>query len=90
MVERRTIPLVRNAVDECRFANARAGESTHMRALQLACLILGGLEPLSRHLGVSSEDLLGWLQGRKEPPYEIFLAAVEILVLSVERNIPRA
>ena len=90
MVERRTIPLVRNADDECNFADTRAGESTHMRALQLACLILGGLEPLSRHLGVSPDQLLAWLQGKEEPPYDIFLAAVAILVLNVEQNIPRA
>jgi hypothetical protein len=88
MVERRTIPLVPD--NECVFAETRAGEGTVLRALQLACLILGGRDPLARQLSVSAESLLDWLQGRSDPPYSVFLAAVEILVLDAEKHLPRS
>jgi hypothetical protein len=35
----------------------RSRESTYVRALHRACLILGGAEQLSRHLGVSESAL---------------------------------
>lgn len=88
MVERRTIPLVPD--NECVFAGTRADEGTALRTLQLACLILGGRDPLARHLKVSPESLLRWLQGRSDPPYNVFLAAVEILVLDAEKHLPRS
>jgi hypothetical protein len=90
LVEKRTIPVVRTPDGHCDFARTRAGESTQVRTLHLACLILGGLEPLARHLEVLSEDLLKWLQGKNEPPYHVFLAAVEILLLDAEKYAPRA
>ena len=88
MVERRTIPLL--ADNNCIFANARTGEVTQLRALQLACLIMGGRDPLAQALKVSPESLLEWLQGRSDPPYSVFLAAVEILVLDAEKHLPRS
>lgn len=90
MVEKRTIPLVRTPDGHCEFARTRAGEPTQVRVLHLACLILGGLLPLAQHLEVRSEDLLRWLQGSKEPPNHVFLAAVEILLLDAEKFAPRA
>lgn len=88
MVERRTIPLLVD--NDCVFANARSGEGTQLRALQLACLIMGGRDPLAQALKVSPESLLEWLQGRSDPPHEVFLGVVEILVLDAEKHLPRS
>lgn len=61
-----------------------ARESTYARALHRACLILGGAEQLSRHLGVPESVLRAWLEGREEPPQMVFLAAVEIVLLHLD------
>lgn len=61
-----------------------ARDSTFARALHRACLILGGAEQLSRHLGVSEDGLRAWLEGREDPPQMVFLAAVEIILLHLD------
>lgn len=61
-------------------------QTTHARALHRACLILGGVEQLSRHLGVSEAGLRGWLEGREDPPQMVFLAAVEIVLLHLDKT----
>jgi hypothetical protein len=59
-------------------------QSTYARALHRACLILGGVEELARHLGVSDAAMRSWLEGRDEPPQMVFLAAVEIVLLHLD------
>jgi hypothetical protein len=59
-------------------------ETTHVRALHRACLVLGGLGQLASHLQVSEYALTIWLEGREEAPEAIFLAAVEIILLAAE------
>jgi hypothetical protein len=59
-------------------------QTTHARALHRACLILGGADQLSRHLGVSEAALRAWLEGREDPPQMVFLAAVEIVLLHLD------
>lgn len=86
MTGRRTIPLVRaQGAPGCDIARGRARKSVYVRALHRACVILGSLDALARHLGISEADLRPWLQGRADPPYPIFLAAVEILLLDAEK-----
>ena len=63
-----------------------ARETTYARALHRACLILGGVEQLSRHLGVSEAAVRSWLEGRDDPPQMVFLAAVEIVLLHLEKS----
>lgn len=63
-----------------------AHESTYARALHRACLILGGVEQLARHLGVSEAAVRNWLEGREDPPQMVFLAAIEIVLLYLERG----
>lgn len=58
--------------------------STFVRTLHRACEILGGVPGLAGHLGVADADLLRWLQGPEEPPFEIFLAAVEVILLHLD------
>ena len=61
-----------------------ARRSTYARALHRACVILGGVPALAAHLGIAEADLVRWLQGMEEPPFEIFLAAVEVLLLHLD------
>jgi hypothetical protein len=63
-----------------------ARESTYARALHRACLILGGVAQLARHLGVSEAGLRNWLEGREDPPPLAFLASVEIVLLHLEQS----
>lgn len=84
MNARRTIPLAR--VPECELARGRARRSVYVRTLHHACRVLGSLPALAVHLKVAEAELRLWLQGREEPPYPVFLAAVEILLLAAERS----
>jgi hypothetical protein len=61
-----------------------ARRSTYARALHRACLILGGMPGLAGHLRLAEADLLRWLQGPEEPPFEVFLAAVEVILLHLD------
>jgi hypothetical protein len=81
--ERRTIPLVREmsaAAKDCPLAPPEHA-SVHARTLHRACLVLGGVDQLARHLEVSDEDIRRWLRGEAPPPEQAFLAAVEIVLL---------
>ena len=60
-------------------------ETTQARTLHRACLVLGGVPQLAAHLGVSELTLRAWLEGRDDPPQMVFLAAVEIVLLHLER-----
>jgi len=60
-------------------------ETTQARTLHRACLILGGLPQLAAHFGVAEATLQAWLEGRDEPPQMVFLAAVEIVLLHLEK-----
>jgi hypothetical protein len=60
-------------------------QTTYARALHRACLILGGVPQLANHLGVSESALQAWLEGRDDPPQMVFLAAVEIVLLHLEK-----
>ena len=61
-----------------------ARRSTYARALHRACVILGGVPGLAAHLGVKETDLSRWLQGVEEPPFEVFLLAVEVMLLHLD------
>lgn len=79
----RTIALV--PVPECDLARGLARKSIHVRTLHGACRVLGSLASLAKQLEVSEDELRAWLAGDADPPYRIFLAALEILLLAVER-----
>lgn len=64
----------------------RARETTYVRALHHACVVLGGLAQLAAHLQASEYAVNTWLEGREEPPESVFLAAVEIVLLAAERT----
>ena len=54
------------------------------RTLHRACEVLGGLDALSRHLDVPAASLTRWIDGSEQPPLEIFLAAVDVVLLGAE------
>jgi DNA-binding transcriptional regulator YdaS (Cro superfamily) len=60
-----------------------ARATVYSRTLQRACEILGGVEPLAQHLRVSPTQLAHWIDGRGQPPMEVFLAAVDIVLRTV-------
>jgi hypothetical protein len=72
-----------SASADCPLA-PRARETTYVRALHHACLVLGGLAQLASHLQVSEYAVRTWLEAREELPESIFLAAVEIILLAAE------
>jgi hypothetical protein len=45
-----------------------------------AAEVLGGPEPLAAYLGVPSERLDAWLRGETDPPVDVFLRTVDLLV----------
>lgn len=51
--------------------------TVYARALQRAAQVLGSKERLRARLGVGAHELEQWLSGRREPPTEAFLAAVD-------------
>ncbi len=59
------------------------GASVHARTLHRACEVLGGMDATSRHFGVSPEALARWIGGAEDPPLEIFLKAVDVVLLGV-------
>lgn len=60
-------------------------ESTYAKALHRACLLVGGADKLAARLGIPEATLRSWMEGREDPPEEVFLAAVELLLLQLEQ-----
>ena len=58
--------------------------TVYARTLHRACEVLGGLEATSRHLRVPAAMLARWIAGVEPPPLEVFLAAVDVVLLSAE------
>ena len=54
------------------------------RTLHRACQILGGVQALAAHLGCMAEDLERWMEGHEEPPLDMFLASVDVVLLHAD------
>jgi hypothetical protein len=54
--------------------------SVHARVLHRASAIVGGLVPLSRHLGVSDQNVREWMFDVGSPPNGLFLRVIELLL----------
>src|SRR5258706_12472949 len=81
--ERRTIPVMlrmSRAAKNCPLAPPEHA-SVYARTLHRACLVLGGIEQLAKHLEASDVDLRRWMGGEVQPPERVFLAAVEVVLL---------
>jgi hypothetical protein len=57
----------------------------HVKTLARATLIAGGVDVLALQLGVEPAVLGTWLRGEKQPPVEVFLRAVDIVVADSTR-----
>lgn len=64
--------------------------TVYSRTLQRACEVMGGIRPLAEKLGVPARDLARWIDARGDPPLEVFLRAVDIVLLHAERPGGRA
>jgi hypothetical protein len=82
-MENRTITLV--PVPECDLARGPGRLSIHVRTLHSACRVLGSLGALAGQLQASEDEVRAWLAGDEDPPYRVFLVALEILLLAVEQ-----
>ena len=60
--------------------------TVYARTLHRACELLGGLDALSAELGVPPASLGRWIGGLEKPPMEVFLAAVDIVLLGAEQD----
>ena len=60
--------------------------TVYSRTLQRACEILGGPQALAQHLKVKAGDLVRWIDGQTLPPMDVFLAAVDLVLLHAQRS----
>jgi hypothetical protein len=58
--------------------------TVYARTLHRACEVLGSLDALSRHLDVPAPALARWIGGVEPPPLDVFLAAVDVVLLAAE------
>jgi len=58
--------------------------TVYARTLHRACEVLGSLDALSRHLNVPASTLARWIGGLEQPPLDVFLAAVDIVLLAAQ------
>lgn len=58
----------------------------YARALQKAAELLGGRRKLAERLGIPAADLERWIADGKEPPREIFLRAVDLIIDETEAD----
>ena len=63
-----------------------AATTVYARTLHRACEILGGVPQLADHLRVPARLLRRWLEGRDMPPTAVFVAALDVVLLYVERG----
>ncbi len=64
--------------------------SVYQRTLHRACEVLGGLDATSRQLGVPPASLTRWIGGAEQPPLDVFLKAVDVVLLGAEPGAGRA
>lgn len=79
--------MERPAIIATEYPPASSSRGTvYSRTLQRACEVLGGTEKLAQHLRVPASTLTPWLDGSEQPPLNVFLAAVDIVLLGAERG----
>jgi hypothetical protein len=64
--------------------------TVYARTLHRACHVLGSLDALSRHLNVPAPTLARWIGGAETPPLDVFLAAVDVVLLGAEPGAGRS
>lgn len=69
------------SIPECQVVN-----SVYSRTLQRAALLSGGAKMLARRLRVPLSDLQKWIAGQGQPPTQVFLSAVDLVLDTTPRN----
>ena len=54
--------------------------TVYARTLHRACVLLGGIHQLALHLGASDRQVEEWLAGDEDPPMDVFLVAVDVVL----------
>jgi len=84
MISRLVRPLRSLAISRVAFRttnqNYVAEDSVYASTLRHARDLLGGDKQLARHLRVPLADLQRWLAGKEEPPRQVFLRAVDVVL----------
>lgn len=62
---------------------------TKTLAVRIAADMLGGPRKLRTALRARSADVAAWISGRVEPPREVFLHAVELILDELDAGAPR-
>jgi hypothetical protein len=62
--------------------------TVYARTLHRACEALGGIEQLATHLKVAAAAIALWVEGWEEPPLDVFLGAVDIVLLHIAETGP--
>jgi DNA-binding transcriptional regulator YdaS (Cro superfamily) len=57
----------------------------HIKTLHTACLVLGGEHKLAAYLGVPTEQVEAWLNGRGSPSDSVFLRCVDLVESTRQR-----
>ena len=65
-----------------------SGKSVQTRTMRAAAKVAGSPTKLRHRLGVRSSDLMDWLSGVQQPPREVFLRAVELVLDDLEGRSP--
>jgi hypothetical protein len=58
----------------------------YARTFHRACELLGGIHQLALHLGVSDREVDYWVTGERQPPMEVFLQAVDVVLTASFRR----
>jgi hypothetical protein len=58
--------------------------TTYARTMHSACLVVGGVDKLAAHLGAPEAQVREWVEGEIAPPHDMFLAAVELILLHLD------
>jgi predicted transcriptional regulator len=55
------------------------GKTVYRRSVEMAGEILGGNEAVAKHLGVTTDEVRSWAEGKTEPAIALFLRLVELI-----------
>jgi DNA-binding transcriptional regulator YiaG len=58
----------------------------YIKTLHTACLMLGGEHRLAAYLGVPTDVVEAWLNGRGTPPDSVFLRCVDLVESGRQRQ----
>jgi hypothetical protein len=77
--------LVRRCGTQPSCAIVETLATVYSRTLQRASEVLGGPQALADYLHVDVAELRRWIDARSQPPLDVFLRAVDIVVLHADR-----